>query len=105
MMPILMQSDFSETMSGIAGAGCCGVFGLFYFLIWAGALAFSVFMLVFKIMMIIDVARKRFAPGGSEQVVWILVILLVPIGSIIYYFAFKHNDPASPGIKPRPAMQ
>ncbi|HDR90893.1 MAG TPA: hypothetical protein ENN75_01455 [candidate division Zixibacteria bacterium] len=104
MMPIFMQCDFSETMGGIAGAGCCGVIGLAYFLVWASAIAFSIFMLVFKVMMIIDVARKRFAPGGSEQVVWILVILLVPIGSIIYYFAVKHNDPSSPGIKPRPAV-
>lgn len=103
MIPILAQSQSSEAVGGILGAGCCGLFGMVYFLIWATAIAFSIFLLIFKIMMIIDVARKHYPAGSSEQVVWILVILLVPIGSIIYFFVVKHNDPQSPGIKPRPA--
>lgn len=103
MIPILAQSQSSDAIGGLFGVGCCGMVGMIYFIIWASVMAMSIFLLIFKIMMIIDVARKRFAPGSSEQVVWILVILLVPIGSIVYFFVVKHKDPESPGIKPRPA--
>ncbi len=103
MIPILTQSQSSEAVGELMGVGCCGMVGMIYFIIWASAIAISIFFLIFKIMMIIDVARKRFAPESSEQVVWILVILLVPVGSIVYFFVVKHSDPESPGIKPRPA--
>jgi len=101
MIPILAQNCSSDAFGEVFGAGCCGLFGLMYVFIWISAIALSLFFLIFKIMMIIDVARRKYAPGSSEQVVWILVIILVPIGSIIYFFVVKHSDADSPGIMPR----
>ena len=80
------------------GAGCCGLIALFYGFIGLISIAF----LVFKIMMIIDCARKKF-PGQNDMIVWILVIIFVPFGDFIYYFVVKFRDPESPGIYPRKA--
>jgi len=97
MSPVFLNSDIAP---GIA-AGFCGIFWIFYIMVWLTAVALGIALFILKILMIIDCARKRF-DNPNEQVVWILVIMLVPFGSVIYYFAVKYKDPESPGLGPRP---
>ena len=100
MLPVILSN---YNAGDALGFGMCGLFGLVYFMVWMSAIGLGIFLFVFKILMIIDVARKRYSSGSNEQVVWILVILLVPIGSIIYFLVVKMPDDESPGLKPRPA--
>jgi prolipoprotein diacylglyceryltransferase len=52
-------------------------------------LAVSIFSLVFWILMLVDCAKRKFKES-SEQIVWILVIVLAGIiGALIYYFIVK----------------
>lgn len=92
-----MPPLFLESSANGAAACCCGGFYILFLAVW-GILGLA--LAIFKILMIIDCARAKF-DTGAEQVVWILVILLVPVGSIIYYFAVKFSDPESPGLWPR----
>lgn len=48
---------------------------------------FGLLTLIFEIWMLID-AIKNPRLEGSQRIVWVLVIILLPcLGSIIYYFA------------------
>ena len=82
-------------MESAIASGCCGLYAIFYMMFWFSMVGLSLALLVFKIMMIIDCARKQF-PNPNDMIVWILVIIFAPFGSIIYYFVIKRNDPESP---------
>ena len=99
MLPIFLNANMEQAFAG----GFCGLWVVLYVMLWLGIVTMSIGLFVFKILMIIDCARKRFA-NSNEMVVWILVIMLVPYGSLIYYFAVKRPDPESPGLAPRKAQ-
>jgi len=96
MIPVFLNGEMGEFI----GAGCCGLWFFAYIVFWFLWVACGILLFIFKIMMIIDCARKRF-DNPNEQVVWILVLVLVPFGSLIYYFVVKHPDRKSPGLTPR----
>ena len=71
------------------------LFGLFVMLAFAGAfLAFSAFWL----WMLLHALLKE--PPGSDKIVWVVVIVLLPfIGSLIYFFVrFLGRKQASDGV-------
>jgi len=80
--------------------GCVAMFAGFYIFIWLFIASLSILFLIFKILMLIDCARKSFK-SSTEQVIWLLVLLLVPLGSIVYFLAVKYPDDESPGLTPR----
>lgn len=75
-----------------------GIFGfiiLFYFLIFAIAIA----SFIFWIIMLVDVIRREF-PKEDEKIVWILIVVLTGIiGALIYYFMIKRKESRSVGRK------
>lgn len=67
-----------------------------FFLVGAGI----IFLFVFWIMMIVDVAKRDF-PRTEEKIVWVLIILLAHIlGAFIYYFLVKKRDRDSTSLNP-----
>jgi hypothetical protein len=68
-------------------------FAILLFLIFILVIiALMIFFFVFWILMIVDVAKRKFK-DDSEKVVWILVIVLASwIGALIYYFVVKRKD-------------
>lgn len=68
-----------------------GIFGLFW-LFWVVIISILVGLFVFWIMMIVDVAQRKFSEQ-NQQLVWILVVVLASyIGAIIYYFVVKRKE-------------
>ena len=58
-------------------------------------LVFVLFFMGFPIWMVIDCINHE-SNDGNSKVVWLLVILLAPLGSLIYFFARKLRRPALP---------
>ena len=52
-------------------------------------------LFAFPTWMVIDCLTKE-SSQGNDKVVWLLVILLVPLGSLIYFFARKLRRPSLP---------
>lgn len=74
-------------------AAVFGIFGLLA-LFWIVIVGLLIGLFVFWIMMIVDVAQRKF-PEQNQQLVWILVVVLASyIGAIIYYFVIKRKDKA-----------
>lgn len=68
--------------------GLLGLIGLF----WIVIVGLLVGLFIFWILMIVDVAQRKF-PEHNQQLVWILVVVLASyIGAIIYYFVVKRKD-------------
>jgi len=79
------------TASGTTG-GLAMVFFIFLIFLWFAIIALSIFLFVFWILMIIDVAQRKFK-NENDKIVWILIVaLLQGIGAIIYYFAIKRPN-------------
>jgi predicted CDP-diglyceride synthetase/phosphatidate cytidylyltransferase len=97
MTPLFLSGNTSDAFA----TGFCGIGFIFYFMLIAFCNIVAIAFLILRVLMIIDCARKRFTSSG-EQVIWILVSLVVPLGSLIYYFVIKYPDPESPGLAPRP---
>jgi hypothetical protein len=53
----------------------------------------------FVTWMIVDCIQKE-SPEGNDKLIWMLVILLAPLGSLIYFFARKLTRPARPSSPP-----
>ncbi len=67
-----------------------GLFGLFW-LVWIILFGLFIGLFIFWIMMIVDVAKRKF-PEQNQQLVWILVVVLASyLGAIIYYFVVKRK--------------
>ena len=49
----------------------------------------------FPIWMIVDCLTKE-SSQGNDKIVWLLVIILAPLGSLIYFFFRKLRRPSSP---------
>ncbi len=65
---------------------------------------FGVLAVAFHIWMIVDCATRE-PDQGNTKVIWLLVILLAPLGSLIYFFARKLQRaslPPPPGPRFRP---
>ena len=52
-------------------------------------------MMGFPIWMIVDCVTRE-SSEGNTKLIWILVILLAPYGSFIYFFARKVSRPSLP---------
>ena len=52
-------------------------------------------MMGFPIWMIVDCVTRE-SSEGNTKLIWILVILLAPFGSLIYFFARKLLRPSLP---------
>ncbi len=51
-----------------------------------------IFLTVFWILMIIDVAKRNFK-NENDKVVWILIVILLSwLGATIYYFVIKKEN-------------
>jgi hypothetical protein len=69
--------------AGIVGIG---------FLIWLVIMAVIIGSLVFWVLMLVDVIKRKF-PKDDDRILWILIIALAGIiGAIIYYFVVKIKD-------------
>jgi len=65
--------------------------GIFLPLILIGV-ALAIFLFVFWILMIIDVAKRKFKHEG-DKIVWIIIVVLLGwLGALIYYFAIKRTS-------------
>ena len=75
--------------------GELATFGIFFgllWLFWIIIIGLFIGLFVFWIMMIVDVAQRKF-PEQNQQLTWILVVVLASyIGAIIYYFVVKRKD-------------
>jgi hypothetical protein len=49
-------------------------------------------LLVFKLWMIIDCLKNE-SSQGNDKLLWLLVIIFVPFGSLVYFFVRKQNRP------------
>jgi hypothetical protein len=56
-------------------------------------------ILGFPIWMLIDCARHE-SNKDNHKLIWLLVILLAPLGSLIYFFARKLSRPSPPRSPP-----
>ena len=52
-------------------------------------LIFGLIYLVFTVLMIVDVAKRP--DEQANKVVWILVMLFIPFGTVLYYFLVKRK--------------
>ena len=70
-----------------------GLLGISFMIVMMFAVVgIFIFLFIFWILMIIDVAKRDFKED-SEKVVWILVLVFLGwLGAIIYYFVVKGDD-------------
>jgi|TARA_B100001971_G_C17886309_1_gene380666 4-hydroxybenzoate polyprenyltransferase len=74
------------------GAGMAFIAVFLAFTMIFAVIGLFVFLFIFWIYMIIDVAKRNFKED-SERVVWILVLVFLSwLGALIYYFAVKRDD-------------
>lgn len=78
--------SYSTTADDTLGATFC--FGNMIFTVCCGLISLVLF--AFTIWMLIDVIKRdeKVLPG---KIKWLLVILLVPFGSVVYYFMRKRK--------------
>ncbi|HLD03517.1 MAG TPA: PLD nuclease N-terminal domain-containing protein [Candidatus Dojkabacteria bacterium] len=85
---VLAQTyDYTYSTSG-ADALFAG-FSTVMILVYCCALIFGLVYLVFTVLMIVDVAKRP--DEQANKVVWILVMLFIPLGTILYYFLVKRK--------------
>ncbi len=61
-------------------------------LFFLAIIALAVFLTVFWILMIIDVAKRKFK-NENDKIVWILIVILLSwLGAVIYYFVIKKDN-------------
>ena len=73
----------------LIGLLAVGLIGILLILLIIGLV---VFFLVFRILMIIDAATRKFK-NDTDKVVWILIIVFLQIlGALIYYFVIKRRN-------------
>ena len=74
------------------GLGLIFGFGILFMLIWLVFFAAIIGAIVFWILMIVDVVKRKF-PKEDDKTLWVLVVVLTGIiGAIIYYFMVKKKD-------------
>ena len=62
---------------------------IFIIIIWFSLIALGILAFVLWILMIIDVAKRKFKQE-NDRVMWILILVFTGIiGAIIYYFIVK----------------
>ncbi len=67
-------------------------FFILFFLIWFFVLGIILLSLVFWILMIVDLTKRKFEKE-NDKVTWLLIVLLTgAIGAIIYYVEIKRKD-------------
>ncbi|MFC1656689.1 PLDc N-terminal domain-containing protein [Patescibacteria group bacterium] len=82
----------SNAATGAAAAGVATTFTIGFLIIWGLIMILSIFLFIFWIMMIIDVAKRENWKDDSEKTLWLLIVILVGyLGAIIYYFALKRD--------------
>ena len=83
----------------MAGLGALlGLLGIIW-LFWIVIIGLFIGLFVFWIMMIVDVAQRKF-PEQNQQLTWILVVVLASyIGAIIYYFVVKRKDSQTKNVR------
>ena len=78
--------------TGAAVGGLAIGFVIFFFFLWFAIIALGIFLFVFWILMIVDVAQRKFK-NENDKIVWILIVALLSwIGALVYYFAIKKSD-------------
>ena len=74
----------------MAGVGIW--FALLFVILILALFGLCIFAFVFWILMLVDVAKRKF-PGENDQIVWILVVVFAGIiGALVYYFVIKKKD-------------
>lgn len=52
----------------------------------------AVFLTVFWVLMIIDIAKRKFK-NENDKIIWILIVILLSwLGAVIYYFVIKKDN-------------
>lgn len=82
----------SETVAAGTAVGLVGGFFFFIIFLWFIFVVVGILTFIFWILMIVDVAERKFK-NDNDRIVWILVVVLAHIiGAIIYYFVIKKPD-------------
>jgi len=83
--------------------GATGAFLLFFIVLYGIFIIIGMVLFVFWIFMLVDVFKRTNWKQENDKTLWILlVILLYPIGSILYFFLVKRkldnnkNTPTAP---------
>ncbi len=94
LQSLAQYSSQSGNSGGAAGAGAA-LFGggciIFFFLLMIVGLALQIWM-------IIDAATNA-ALDSTMKLVWILVIIFVPLGFVIYFFVARKGKVVPPSIR------
>lgn len=62
---------------------------ILFLIFMLATIALIVFLFIFWVLMIIDIAKKKFK-NDNDKIVWILIVIFLNwIGAIIYYFVIK----------------
>lgn len=76
----------------VATGAVIGGLIIFFVVLWIVLIGFAIFSLVFWILMIVDVAKRKFK-HENDKIMWILIVILTGIiGALIYYFMVKRKD-------------
>ena len=68
------------------------IFGTLFLFLWLILFAAVVGGLVFWIVMIVDVANRKFKKE-DDKTVWVLIVILAGIvGALVYYFMIKRKN-------------
>lgn len=78
--------------AGVATGSVAIGFIFFIIFLWFAMIALAIFLFVFWILMIIDVAQRRFK-NENDKIVWILIVALLSwVGALVYYFVIKKSN-------------
>lgn len=67
-----------------------GIAAIIFLVLYAAVL---LFIFIFWVKMLINAIRRDFGGNSSEKLIWVLVILILgPLGAIIYYFMIKRKQ-------------
>ena len=104
LLPVVAHAatDSYETTADAAPvAAASGVAALVFFIVWGFFAIASLALFVFWIIMLIDVLKRTNWKQESDKTLWILLVLLLyPIGALVYYFAVKRElDSKKPAVK------
>lgn len=117
MLSILL-SHFSEltcTINGVTTTGdqCAGTLkavGSIFIFIWLLLMAFGIVSFIFWVISLIHVIQHE---DIKDRTMWIIIILLVPLGSWVYFFSVRKSynklhssgQPVAPAVGTPPAAQ
>ena len=69
-----------------------GGFIAIFMVLWLLGIIVGILGFIFWILMIVDVAKRKFKQE-NDKLIWILVVVLAGIiGAIVYYFVIKRED-------------